>query len=264
MFSPRKFSAAAIATIGGDLWRYLDGGTEQADYFLGKDSTPTHSRVELHGRLFQRLGVTALDRTGFERLAASRHPVTGARLVQTSHVPTSRVDPATGKPLVIGGFHVPGIDCNLSPPKSVSALLPFLPPQGRAALEQAHLAAVRVTLTELEQRVAMCRPSVNGEQVHTAGELAIAVFTHHTSRPSAEVAREPGRPPDPQLHTHAFVFNLAWCQRRFLAVDSKPLLPFVNRRGDLHLRAGRPTPPARLPPSVAADPPRPYLRGGRR
>jgi conjugative relaxase-like TrwC/TraI family protein len=181
----------------------------------------------LHGRLFERLGMTALDRVGFERLAAGDHPATGARLVQTSHIPTARLNPATSKPQVRGGFHVPGIDCNLSPPKSVSALLPFLSPQGSVELEQAHLAAVRVTLAELEQRVAMCRPTISGEQVHATGELGIAAFTHHTSRPSAEVAGEPGRPPDPQLHTHAFVFNLAWCQGRFLAVDSKPLLKFA-------------------------------------
>jgi hypothetical protein len=110
VFSPRKFSAAAIATIGGDLFSYLDGSRDQADYYLGADGTPTHSRVELHGRLVQRLGITTLDRTSFERLAAGRHPVTGARLVQTSHIATTRLDSVTGKPLVRGGFHVPGID----------------------------------------------------------------------------------------------------------------------------------------------------------
>ncbi len=125
-------------------------------------------------------------------------------------------------------MHVPGIDCNLSPPKSVSALLPFLPAEQRAALEQAHLAAVRVTLAELEQRVAMCRPTIDGQQVHLPGELGFAVFTHHTSRPSGEVAAEPGRPPDPNLHSHAFLFNLAWCQGRWLAVDSRPLYAFAT------------------------------------
>src|SRR6266540_2620357 len=199
MFSPRKFGAAAIATIGGDLWSYLDGGQEQADYYLGVDGTPTTSRIELHGRLFERLGITALDSVMFKRLATGRHPATGLRLIQTSHVPTTRPDPATGKPFVRGGFHVPGIDCNLSPPKSVSALLPFLPAEQRATLEQAHLTAVRVTLAEVEQQVPLCRPTVNGQQIHATGELGIAAFTHHTSRPSAEVASEPERPPDPQL-----------------------------------------------------------------
>ena len=61
----------------------------------------------------------------------------------------------------------------------------------------------------------------------------MAVFTHHTSRPTAEVAAEPGRPPNPQLHSHAFVVNLAWCepapgQGRYLAIDSRPLYQFAT------------------------------------
>jgi conjugative relaxase-like TrwC/TraI family protein len=182
--------------------------------------------VEVHGRLVERLGLTRLDRQGFERLAAGHHPVTGARLVKPSH--TVKLDPATGERRAVGGQHVPGIDCNLSPPKSVSALLPFLSAEGRAGLEQAHLAAVRVTLDEIEQRVGMCRPTVNGEQIHAAGELAVAVFTHHISRPTAEVCAEPGRPPDPQLHSHAFIFNVAFCQGRYLVVDSRPLYQFAT------------------------------------
>jgi len=80
--------------------------------------------------------------------------------------------------------------------------------------------------------VAVCRPTIDGRQVHTPGELAIATFTHHTSRLSPEVAAEPDRPPDPQLHSHVFVFNLAWCepssgQGRFLAVDSRPIFQFA-------------------------------------
>jgi hypothetical protein len=121
VFVPRKFHATAVARIGGDLWGYLCGGREQADYYLGADGTPTAAAAELHGQLWARLGLEGLDRIAFERLAAGVHPVTGERLVKTSHV--TRVDPATGGTVAHGGMHVPGIDCNLSPPKSVSALL---------------------------------------------------------------------------------------------------------------------------------------------
>src|SRR6266508_5343132 len=228
MFTPRKINPVALGGPG-QLWGYLQGGHEYADYFLGRDGTPTSAAVELHGKLFVRLGLDRLDRRAFERLAAGCHPVTGERLIQTSHA-LSR-DRATGELVTRGGAHVPGIDCNLSPPKSVSAVLPFLSPADRAALEAAHLAAVRVTIRELEGRVAACRPTIDGQQLHTSGELAMASFTHHTSRPSPEVAAEPGRPPDPQLHSHVFVFNLAWCEPgpgegRFLAVDSRPLFQF--------------------------------------
>src|SRR6266545_2556793 len=145
--------------------------------------------------------------------------------------PTQAAVELHGELITRGGAHVPGIDCNLSPPKSISAVLPFVTAVDRAELEAAHLAAVRVTVRELERRVAACRPTIDGEQVHTPGELAMACFTHHTSRPSPEVAIEPDRPPDPQLHSHVFVFNLAWCeprldQGRFLAVDSRPIFQF--------------------------------------
>jgi conjugative relaxase-like TrwC/TraI family protein len=226
VFVPRKFQAKSVARVGGDLWGYLAGGREQADYYLGAGGEPSEAVAELHGRLWARLGVGRLDRAAFQRLAAGIHPLTGQRLVKISHV--VRVDPVTGARIAEGGMHVPGIDCNLSPPKSVSVLPPFVSGEERAALEGAHLAAVRVTLGELERRVAACRPTINGEQVHTPGELGVAVFTHHTSRPTSEVAAEPGRPPDPQLHSHAFVFNLAFCQGRYLAVDSRPLYQFAS------------------------------------
>src|SRR6266540_554010 len=209
MFTPRNFDPVALGGPGR-LWGYLQGGRESADYYLGRDGTPTHAAVELHGRLFARLGLERLDRRAFERLTAGCHPLTGERLIKTSHAP--RRDRTTGQLVTCGGAHVPGIDCNLSPPKSVSAVLPFLSAADRGELEAAHLAAVRVTVRELEERVAACRPTIDGEQVHTPGELAMATYTHHTSRPSPEVANEPGRPPDPQLHSHVFVFNLAWCQ----------------------------------------------------
>jgi len=228
VFTPRKFDPVALGGPGR-LWGYLQGGQERADYYLARDGTPGETRVELHGRLFARLGLERLDRRAFDRLAAGCHPLTGERLVKTSHA--AHRDRTTGELITQGGAHVPGIDCNLSPPKSVSAVLPFASAADRADLEAAHLAAVKVTVLELEHRVAACRPTIDGEQIHAPGELGMASFTHHTSRPSPEVASEANRPPDPQLHSHVFVFNLAWCeprpgQGRFLAVDSRPVFQF--------------------------------------
>src|SRR6266545_3789171 len=228
MFTPRKLDPVALGGPG-QLWGYLQGGQEHADYYLGRDGTPTEAAVELHGKLFARLGLERLDRRAFERLAAGCHPLTSERLIKTSHAPWR--DRTSGELVTRGRAHVPGIDCNLSPPKSVSAVLPFVSAADRAELEAAHLAAVRGTVRELEWRVAACRPTIDGEQVHTPGELGMATFTHHTSRPSPEVAQEANRPPDPQLHSHVFVFNLAWCeprpeQGRFLAVDSRPVFQF--------------------------------------
>src|SRR6266536_1479404 len=169
MFTPRKLDPVALGGPGR-LWGYLQGGHQYADYYLARDGTPTKAQVELHGKLFARLGLDQLDRRAFERLAAGCHPLTGQRLVKPSHARCR--DRATGELVTRGGA-----------------------------------------------------------QVQTPGELAVASFTHHTSRPSPEVANEPDRPPDPQLHSHVFVFNLAWCeprpgQGRFLAVDSRPIFQF--------------------------------------
>ena len=40
VFVPRKFQAKMVAKVGGDLWGYLAGGREHADYYLGVDGTP--------------------------------------------------------------------------------------------------------------------------------------------------------------------------------------------------------------------------------
>jgi hypothetical protein len=60
VFVPRKFQAKQIARVGGDLWGYLRGGREQADYYLGPDGTPIEATAELHGRLWARLGLSGL------------------------------------------------------------------------------------------------------------------------------------------------------------------------------------------------------------
>src|SRR6266540_2519818 len=100
MFTPRKFQAKQIAKVGGDLWGYLVGGREQADYYLGADGTPTEATAALHGRLWARLGLERLDRATFQRLAAGRHPRTGERLIKTSHV--TRLDPVIGERVSAG------------------------------------------------------------------------------------------------------------------------------------------------------------------
>jgi TrwC relaxase len=105
-----------------------------------------------------------------------------------------------------------------------------------------------VTLQELERRVAASRPTVDGEQVHTPRELGVAVFTHYTSRPTVEVAADPGRPPDPQLHSHAFVFNLAFCQGRYLAVDSRPIYQFATTAEAIYSAIDEPATSAPLLP----------------
>jgi hypothetical protein len=92
-------------------------------------------------------------------------------------------------------------------------------PAERATLEAAHLAATRAGMGLLEERAAVTRPTRDGRQVRVPGGLVAGLFTHHTARPTAETVAE-GRPPDPHLHTHAFVFSLAFSDGKWRSVDS--------------------------------------------
>src|SRR6266568_9262334 len=94
MFTPRKLDPVALGGPG-QLWGSLQGGHQYADYYLARDGTPTQAAVELHGKLFARLGLDQLDRQAFDRLAAGCHPLTGERLIKTSHA--LRPAPGTGQ-----------------------------------------------------------------------------------------------------------------------------------------------------------------------
>ena len=194
-------TAKKLTRMGG-LWGYLEhgGGDREhgpGEYYLGQGRPH-----ETWGQGAGRLGLEGLDAESFDRLARGLHPVSGARLIQTQ-----------------GGGHVPGVDMVFSPPKSVSEALIDATPGERAALEDAHLAAVRAGMDLLQERACVTRPTLDGKVTRTPGELVAGLFTHHTARPTAETVAD-GRPPDVQLHTHGFVFSMAWSHGKWRAVDS--------------------------------------------
>jgi conjugative relaxase-like TrwC/TraI family protein len=85
-----------------------------------------------------------------------------------------------------------------SAPKSVSVLWALSEPRDREAIESAHCLGVATALRHLEQAAAWARRGKGGAIRERTAGLLMAAFDHHTSRAL-----------DPQLHTHAFVFNLA-------------------------------------------------------
>lgn len=90
--------------------------------------------------------------------------------------------------------HRTGYDFTFSAPKSVSVLSLIT---GDTRLIQAHKEAVKQTVGEIE-KLASVRNKASGEYTITnTNNLIIALHTHDTSREL-----------DPQLHTHALVFNL--------------------------------------------------------
>ena len=109
------------------------------------------------------------------------------------------LDPKTGEPLVqIGKSHAPGWDMTFSAPKSVSVMWALSSEPQRAQIEAAHNSAVRAATTYLEDHHAFTRRGKAGATREPVAGLTMAKFHHHTSRDL-----------DPQLHTHAFIFNTA-------------------------------------------------------
>jgi conjugative relaxase-like TrwC/TraI family protein len=93
---------------------------------------------------------------------------------------------------------VAAFDCTFSAPKSVSVLAELGDPDTRAAVLEAHRAAVAATVGLLEAEVVRGRRGHGGGvQVPTVG-LVAAGFDHRSSRAG-----------DPQLHTHLLVANRA-------------------------------------------------------
>jgi conjugative relaxase-like TrwC/TraI family protein len=84
-----------------------------------------------------------------------------------------------------------------SAPKSVSVLWALSEGHEREAIEHAHRSAVLAATSHLEATAGWARRGRGGATRERTAGLLMAQFDHHTSRES-----------DPQLHTHAFIFNL--------------------------------------------------------
>ncbi|HLI15902.1 MAG TPA: MobF family relaxase [Acidimicrobiales bacterium] len=116
-------------------------------------------------------------------------------------------------------------DCTFSAPKSASVLFALGAPETAAALREAHDASVAATLAYLERRAARVRREVGGERVAVPADgFAAAAFVHRTSRA-----------PDPHLHTHVLVANVA-CDAagRASALDARALYAQLRTAGALY------------------------------
>ncbi len=131
----------------------------------------------------------AVGRDEFVKLCDNRHPQTGERLTQRlkhSRRNTNESEAEVANRRVF-------FDFTFSPPKSVSiaALV-----AGDSRIVDAHRAAVKLAVNELE-RFAATRVRKAGSNVdRTTGNIIAALFEHETSRAL-----------DPHLHTHCVVFN---------------------------------------------------------
>lgn len=131
---------------------------------------------------------------GAERLALEG-PVSKAEF----EAALNGIDPKTGDALVqLHHNHAPGWDMTYSAPKSVSVMWALSPEADRTKIEAAHRSAVSAATRHLEDNSAFTRRGKGGAIREPVAGLTIARFHHNTSRDL-----------DPQLHTHAFIFNTA-------------------------------------------------------
>jgi Ti-type conjugative transfer relaxase TraA len=165
----------SIAAISGDQGAYYTG-LAQEDYYLEGGEPPGHWL----GQGAQILGLSDLiDKEQFSRLFAG-FLRDGDALVQNAGDPGRQA----------------GWDLTFSAPKSVSALWSQLPANLGAEIRAAHDAAVKAACGYLEEQAGWTRRGKGGAIREKAG-LLMGLFEHGTSRAG-----------DPQLHTHALLFNI--------------------------------------------------------
>lgn len=118
-------------------------------------------------------------------------------------------------------------DLTFSAPKSVSIAAEMGDPELRAAVLEAHRAAVSDTLREIEKNVISTRIKANGEMQHIkTGNMAAATFEHSTARPASA-----GAAPDMDLHTHCAIANQTEYNGQMYAIDGKSLYDVQKRYG---------------------------------
>jgi conjugative relaxase-like TrwC/TraI family protein len=142
-------------------------------------------------------------------LIEGRDPASGGLLRRptSSALVTRRVfDPASGGVVErqVEQKRVGGWDFAFSAPKSISLTLTFGDPDTRREVLAAHRAAVEAALLLLESEAVRVRVGAQGAFRHETHGLLAVVIEHAWARAvSAEAT------PDPQLHTHVVVANMA-------------------------------------------------------
>lgn len=125
----------------------------------------------------------------------------------------------------------PGWDFTFSAPKSVSLCFALAGAELRSRIVAAHHRATRAAVEFLEASGGRARRGLAGRDGHVEAGLAVACFTHPSSREL-----------DPQLHTHGLVLNVAHGRDgRWTALDSRTLYLHKRAAGSIYraeLRAG--------------------------
>lgn len=201
MLSIAKINAASnqSASGGKGYLHYLGEPSTRArsdfvDYARGGDREAPPPFWACKGAAL--LGLDAIaESEHVERLAKGFHPVTGAPLVKGA-----------------GDAHVMGLDMTFSAPKDFSAVFAGADDPAREALLEVLRDSAKSALDYAEQ-AAITRHGHAGRVKQKAEAAIAACYTHFASRAL-----------DPQLHVHAFMFNVGKRQgaEEWSALEHRP------------------------------------------
>lgn len=184
-----------LRAVGQGIEDYYSGEREAPGWWTGSAADELDVFGQVDGELLHR----ALN---------GNHPATGGQLARPPR----------------GGIRVPGFDLTFSAPKSVSVLYALGSDDVRAAVRDAHDAAVQASLGYMERHAAMGRRSKGGTQSVLGNGFLGAAFRHRTSRAG-----------DPQLHTHVLVANMTrGPDGRWTALDGRRLYAHAKTGGYLY------------------------------
>ena len=184
-----------LRAVGQGIEDYYSGEGEAPGWWTGAAADELDVFGQVDGELLHR----ALN---------GNHPATGDQLARPPR----------------GAIRVPGFDLTFSAPKSVSVLYALGSDDVRAAVREAHDAAVQASLEYMERHAAMGRRGKGGTQSVLGNGFLGAAFRHRTSRAG-----------DPQLHTHVLVANMTrGPDGRWTALDGRRLYAHAKTGGYLY------------------------------
>jgi len=185
------------------------GGKAAANYFkdsLSKqDYYSENAKVmgRWHGKTAARIGLPSeVTEKDFELMVKNRNPLTGEKI-------TVR-DAANRRA---------GYDFTFNAPKSVSIVEAITKDE---AIRVAHRTAIEKAMQEVEANIQVQVGQGKQKHYQTTANVAYASFEHDVTRPVEHVLPDGKRfVPDPHLHTHCFVINATWNEKkgRYQAIE---------------------------------------------
>ncbi|WP_082823631.1 MULTISPECIES: MobF family relaxase [unclassified Rhodanobacter] len=204
--------------ILNDVVQVNETPNSATDYYAKKDGfSPFPNSFRLAGEAAKEWGLDGNfedNKEIFTQLYDGIHPLTSKPLTQVQKKKFQKGDKVKGKnarkleegdkKIGEGKERRAGLDCTFSAPKSLSVALAKAKIDGDTALADAMLKAHREAVSYAMEEMgkgAVTRSGRSGVKKNKNNKLCYAMIDHFDARPVGDNS------PDPQLHTHAILFN---------------------------------------------------------